>query len=115
MLTAKQLLILCVLAGQEQNGRDERLKRQTTLNGYGHELRTALRKAGQPMSLPAFYQLMARMEEADLVVGWYETQVIDGNTVKRRRYKTTERGRHEINCTLDFYRKASHALAGTEL
>lgn len=98
-LTHLQFLILSVLMGSEASGR---------------EIRAELAKQGQTKSLAAFYQLMSRMEEAELVEGWYETRVIDGQTVKERNYRILGHGVDCWNRTNDFYAEAA-LLAGPRL
>ena len=56
-LTHLQFLVLGVLRADEQPGRIVR----EALASYG------VRRSG-----PAFYQLMARLERARLIEGWYE-------------------------------------------
>jgi len=54
---------------------------------------------------PAFYQLMARLEEAKLVEGWYDTQVIDGQLIKQKCYRVTGHGEESRRATLRFYQQ----------
>src|SRR5258706_15347632 len=71
----------------------------------GKELRKALlAEHGLKKSGPAFYQLMARLEEAKFVEGWYEQEVIDGQIIKERNYKITASGTRALNQTKAFYR-----------
>lgn len=93
-LTHLQFLVLSLLLNREQSGR---------------YIRGELAKQGEKKTLAAFYQMMSRLEEANMVEGWYETKVIDGQTVKQRYYRI--RG-HGITCwerTRDFYQSASAA------
>jgi DNA-binding PadR family transcriptional regulator len=76
-LTHLQYLVLGVLRVDEQPGR---------------VLRQALAAYGVRRSGPAFYQLMARMEKARLVDGWYEPVVVGDQTVTERRYRITPEG-----------------------
>jgi hypothetical protein len=69
----------------------------------GRDVRATLAKEGEKKSGPAFYQLMARMEEAGLVKGWYETREIDGQSVKERWYEVRGAGLRSYNATRDFY------------
>lgn len=41
---------------------------------------------------PGFYQRMAKLEDAGLVIGFYVPLVIDGVAIKERRYRLTEKG-----------------------
>jgi DNA-binding PadR family transcriptional regulator len=87
-LTGLQFLILEAIGAKKMRGADvrERLKEHH------------VHKTG-----PAFYQLMARLEEAKLVEGWYEQQVIDGQIIKRRCYRVTGIGERARRGTLKFY------------
>ena len=58
----------------------------------GRELRTRLSELGIVKSGPAFYRLMARLEESGLVTGWYEREVVDGQAVRERLYRVTPLG-----------------------
>lgn len=64
------------------------------LNGErtGRELRGELEQQGQRKSGPAFYQLMARMEDAKLVTGRYDQKIIEGQIIKERVYTITGSG-----------------------
>jgi DNA-binding PadR family transcriptional regulator len=89
-LTHLQFLVLAALMEGERSGRD---------------IRGRLSKEGIPKSGPAFYQLMARMEEAGLVEGRYADVVIDDQVVKERRYTITGTGEVARERALDFYRR----------
>ena len=52
----------------------------------GKDLRAHLKACGFRKSGPAFYQFMSGMEEAELVQGWYDQKVVDGQVIKQRRY-----------------------------
>ena len=70
----------------------------------GAELRELLRKGHHVNKTgPAFYQLMARLEEAELVEGWYEQEVIEGQIIKQRHYRVTGLGERTRQDTLRFY------------
>ena len=58
----------------------------------GRVLRQALASYGVRRSGPAFYQLMARIERAGLVEGWYEQVVVGDQAVTERRYRITREG-----------------------
>ncbi len=62
----------------------------------GHELRAALKKEGVRRSGPAFYQLMARLEEGKYVTGEYKSVEIAGQTVRERRYELTGAGKRAV-------------------
>lgn len=63
----------------------------------GIELRQRLSDEGFRKSSPAFYQLMARLEDANWVEGWYEKKDIDGQVIRERRYRITGNGRLAVN------------------
>jgi len=69
----------------------------------GRDLRRALRQAGVRRTLAAFYQLMARLEDAGWVEGWYEQEVIRGQLIKERHYRITPAGRAAWQATRRFY------------
>ncbi len=102
-VTHLQVLVLEAVAEAEQSGR---------------ELRDRLAAHGIRNSAPAFYQMMGRLEETDLVEGWYEQKLVAGQNVKERRYRLTRKGRRALAETRAFYlsrpfmldaKKASHA------
>ena len=76
-LTHLHFLVLGVLRVDEQPGR---------------VLRHALASHGVRRSAPAFYQLMARLERASLVEGWYEQVTVGDQAVTERRYRITPEG-----------------------
>jgi DNA-binding PadR family transcriptional regulator len=69
----------------------------------GRELRRALRERGVRRTLAAFYQLMARLEDAGFVEGWYEQEVIRGQLIKERHYRITAAGTEAWQATRKFY------------
>ena len=101
-ITHLQFLVLEALTGGEQAGRDlrERLAAYKVRN-----------------TAPAFYQMMARLEDAALVEGWYDVKLIAGQSIKERRYRLTRRGTRALSDTRAFYldrvtpaiKRASHA------
>jgi DNA-binding PadR family transcriptional regulator len=68
----------------------------------GRTLREKLTDEGRRMSGPAFYQLMARLEEAGLAHGKYEPKIVAGQTVKERAYSITGSGAHAVEEFRDF-------------
>ena len=58
----------------------------------GHEIRTELDVLGLKKGGPAFYRLMARLEEGGLVEGWYEQEVVEGQIFRTRVYRASPRG-----------------------
>jgi len=87
-LTHLQFLILDIVGGVEMSGR---------------ELREKLRARGVRKTGPAFYQLMARLEDAGFVKGGYDQKIIDGQIIKERRYRILGAGAKARNETLEFY------------
>ncbi len=77
----------------------------------GKDLRTGLGELGINKSGPAFYQMMARMEDAKLVDGSYTQQVIDGQIIKQRQYKITGNGIRALNDTKQFYHGRTEVMA----
>ena len=80
----------------------------------GRELRQLLAREGEKKSGPAFYQLMARMEDAKFVSGSYDQKVVEGQMIKERRYKVTALGMTACEHVRDFYaqRIATAGLQG---
>ena len=87
-ITHLQFLVLSRLAQGEQAGR---------------HLRKLLARHGAKRTSPAFYQMMARLEDATLVTGHYTQQVIDGQLIKERHYRVTAAGRRACERTRAFY------------
>jgi hypothetical protein len=79
----------------------------------GRALREKLKAAGVRQSSPAFYQLMAGLEDGGFVSGWYEQQIVDGQIIRERHYKALAPGTRAAGESRDFYR--SHGLRGTGL
>jgi len=87
-LSHLQFAVLKVLGAAERSGKD---------------LRAGLSEHGLKKSGPAFYQMMARLEEADFVKGSYKQEIIDGQIIKERQYKITGNGVRAFNATQQFY------------
>jgi DNA-binding PadR family transcriptional regulator len=98
-VTDLQFRVLSILTGQERTGR---------------EIRRLLEQQGQKKSLAAFYQLMGRLEDANMVEGWYEPKMIDGVAVKESVYRVTGHGIRARERKRDFYAEAA-MLAGPQL
>jgi len=94
-LTHLQFLILSTLADDDRPGRD---------------MRAALATFGVARTAAAFYQTMARLEQAGLVEGWYEQIVVGDQAVTERRYTLKPAGRKLVEETRRFY---SGAVAAT--
>ena len=84
------------------------------LNGEcsGRNLREQLAKSKVKKSGPAFYQMMARLEDANLVEGWYDEKVVEGQMIRERKYKLKGHGRTAYDRIVRFYRE--HGLDGTQ-
>ena len=87
-ITHLQFSVLASLQGGERPGKSVRQQ----LAGLG------MRRSG-----PAFYQLMSRLEDAELVAGRYHQKVIDGQIIKERFYTISEEGVRAWQATRDFY------------
>jgi DNA-binding PadR family transcriptional regulator len=75
----------------------------------GRFLRRALARRGITRTGPAFYQMMARLEDAGLVGGEYDQKIVDGQIIKERRYTLTPLGDAAWTSTRAFYRDAVDA------
>ncbi len=71
----------------------------------GREVRAELARSGVRSSGPAFYQMMARLEDAGLVGGQYDQKIVSGQIIKERRYEITAPGTAAWTLTRDFYLK----------
>ncbi len=87
-ITHLQFLVLGMLIGEPRAGRD---------------IRRELARHGVRRTAPAFYQMMARLEDASLVEGWYDQKVVDGQLIKERHYRLRPPGLRAWNATRDFY------------
>ena len=80
----------------------------------GRDIRTALQRHGVRRTAPAFYQMMARLEDAGLVEGWYDQKVVDGQLIKERHYRVRPAGARAWAVTRDFYLARLRALGVVE-
>lgn len=87
-LTHLQFLILGQLIGGDK---------------YGRDLRATLASEGARKTPAAFYSLMARLEDAGLVDGWYRTEASQGVTIRERCYRVLGPGVAAWNETNQFY------------
>src|SRR5690349_8976611 len=87
-ITHLQFLVLAVLRGGERAGR---------------VIRRQLARHGVSRTGPAFYQMMARLEDAGLVTGEYDQKVVAGQIIKERRYMLTPAGEAAWTATRAFY------------
>src|SRR6185369_919120 len=90
-LTHLQFLVLGILRGGARTG---------------HVVRKTLARHGVRRSGPAFYQMMARLEDAGLVAGEYNQKVVDAQIIKERRYTLTAIGESAWSATRAFYDEA---------
>ena len=98
-ITHLQFLLLNALQEREQSGR---------------ALRELLGQEGRRTSGPAFYQLMARMEDAKLVRGRYEQKVVEGQLIKERVYALTAPGVAAAEAVRAFYASLAVRRTGLE-
>ena len=71
--------------------------------GAGRVLRQRLKEQGVRQSGPAFYQFMAGLEDAGLVQGRYEQQIVKGQIIRERHYEVQASGRRALKEVRDFY------------
>lgn len=90
-ITHLQFLVLGILRGGTRTGR---------------LVRKALARHGVRRTGPAFYQMMARLEDARLVVGEYDSKIVAGQIIKERRYALTAAGESAWSSTRAFYDEA---------
>ena len=93
-LTHLQFLVLGALREGEQPGR---------------AIRDELARYGVTRTAAAFYQMMARLEQAGLVEGRYDHRDLNGQRVKERCYEITRSGRRAFEATRAFYLDRSAA------
>jgi hypothetical protein len=93
-ITHLQFLVLGMLRGGERPGR---------------LVRRGLAQHGIRRTAPAFYQMMARLEDAGLVAGAYDQKIVDGQIIKERRYSLTRAGETAWASTRAFYDEAIDA------
>lgn len=72
----------------------------------GRVVRKGLARHGVRRTGPAFYQMMARLEDARLVTGEYDSRIVGGQIIKERRYALTAAGEAAWSSTRDFYDEA---------
>ncbi|MCH7701640.1 MAG: helix-turn-helix transcriptional regulator, partial [Planctomycetes bacterium] len=90
-LTHLQFAVLDALGAKERPGR---------------EVRERLAEMGVAKSGPAFYRLMARLEEAGFLTGEYHQKTVLGQHLRERRYRITAHGVAAANETALFYIQA---------
>jgi DNA-binding PadR family transcriptional regulator len=77
----------------------------------GRDIRKRFAEFGIHQGGPAFYQLMARMEDANFVVGSYEQKIVKSQIIRERHYRITAAGRRAWNDTRQFYARAGGLVA----
>jgi DNA-binding PadR family transcriptional regulator len=87
-LTHLQFLVLSILRSGPRAGR---------------HVRRALATHGVRRSAPAFYQMMARLEDAGFVDGEYDQKIVAGQIIKERRYTLSGKGEGAWSATRAFY------------
>jgi DNA-binding PadR family transcriptional regulator len=70
---------------------------------HGREIRRDLGRHGVRRSGPAFYQMMARLEDAGWVEGFYDQKLVGSQLIKERCYRLTAAGGRVWQETRDFY------------
>ena len=78
----------------------------------GRAVRDALAEYGVRRTAPAFYQVMARLEKARLVEGWYEQIAVGDQNVTERRYRITPEGGRLWTRAQAFYQDVGRLSAG---
>ena len=69
----------------------------------GRAIRDSLKREGVRQSGPAFYQMMAALEDNGIVQGHYEQQIVDAQIIRERHYKVLADGRKSWKECRDFY------------
>jgi len=78
----------------------------------GRELRAALKLQKVRKSGPAFYQLMARLEDSNFIEGRYEEKIIEGQRIRERRYKMLSEGQKALSELHSFYSQRANQVGG---
>ncbi len=87
-LTHLQFLILGFLRSGEASGK---------------HLRAQLKRGGTRRTGPGFYQLMARLEDVELITGWYAQEIVEGQIIRERFYRLNATGLQAWRESRDFY------------
>ena len=80
----------------------------------GREIRRDLARHGARRSGPAFYQMMARLEDAGLIDGEYDQKVVRGQIIKERRYEPDRCRRNGLALDAGFLRVEDCCLRRVE-
>lgn len=78
----------------------------------GRVLRRLLAEKGTKKSGPAFYQLMARLEESRFVEGEYSQKIVEGQIIKERHYRVSAEGVKAMRNAFSFYAALSKSASG---
>jgi hypothetical protein len=70
---------------------------------WGRDLRAALKSQGYGSTNTSFYELMDRLETADLVEGRYEERDVLGQLFRERKYKLNGLGQQAWNEVACYY------------
>ena len=76
----------------------------------GREIRAELARHRVRRTAPAFYQMMARLEDAGFVDGRYNQKVVEAQLIKERHYCIRPAGLRAWSLTRDFYLAALDPL-----
>lgn len=79
---------------------------------HGREIRSELARFGTRKSGPAFYQLMARLEDGGMVDGRYVQEIVEGQIIRERHYRLTTPGARAWDANRDFYIEAIRGFDG---
>jgi DNA-binding PadR family transcriptional regulator len=80
----------------------------------GRDIRKCIAEFGMRQGGPAFYQIMARMEDANFVAGSYEQRIVRSQIIRERHYRVTAVGRGAWNGTRQFYARAGGLVAAAK-
>lgn len=78
----------------------------------GRKLREELADLGFKMSRPAFYQLMARLENTGLVEGKFKPKTVGGYRIREKHYEITGEGESAVASVHRFYARLQGGLQG---
>ena len=78
----------------------------------GLELRDALAAKGTKRSIPAFVELMGRLEDARFVSGRYAVVTVGKDTYRQRVYRVLANGRRAFDSKQEFYAVRAGARLG---
>ncbi len=78
----------------------------------GRDVRARLSQEGVRQSGPAFYQMMAGLEDGGVVEGWYEQQIVERQIIRERHYRVLAPGKKAWRECRDFYTRTLGALPG---